>query len=242
MLTRPICALALLSLAACTSTRIDNVPATANRTGRAYLVRGILTPVCLGIDRMARDFRAAGLDASAHSYVQAGQIATTIERSRAAGAREPIVLIGYSTGSDTVYGLAKRLQRSNIPVDLLVTIDPLPVMSARVPANVRHAVNYYHRIVPGIPLLAGRTASAENAAATQLENIDFAHEGHPRGFLNHFNMDEQPEIVSAVRSLALAACPPQAGGRRADERERPAEKPLPTMHARTPSRPPEARL
>lgn len=208
MLTRILCTLAICCTASCSSTRIAPA-AQSSRAGRTYLVRGIFTPVCLGIDRMARELRSDGLDASAHSYVQANEIVQTIEKARATGKREPIVLIGYSTGSNTVYGLAKSLGRAGIPVDLLVSIDPLPSSSARVPANVRRAVNYYHRIVPGIPLLAGRAASAEDPIATRLENIDFAREGHPRGFLNHFNMDEQPEIVAAVRKLALETCPPR---------------------------------
>ena len=179
------------------------------RTGRVYLIRGIFTPVCLGVDKLTRQLKASGLKASVHSYVQAGDIATRIESKQVAGtAREPLVIVGYSTGGNTAISLAKRLARSNIPVDLLVTIDPLPTTSARVPPNVQRCLNYYQTLIPGIPLLAGGKVAVEKPDTTALENINFRHSPLHRGFVHHFNMDEQPGITSTVRSLMLEVCPP----------------------------------
>lgn len=181
----------------------------AERTGRVYLIRGIFTPVCLGVDKLTRQLKASGLKASVHSYVQAGDIATRIESKQAGRTeREPLVIVGYSTGGNTAISLAKRLARSNIPVDLLVTIDPLPTTSARVPPNVQRCLNYYQTLIPGIPLLAGGKVAVEKPDATALENINFRHSPLHRGFVHHFNMDEQPGITSTVRSLMLEVCPP----------------------------------
>ena len=181
----------------------------AERTGRVYLIRGIFTPVCLGVDKLTRQLKASGLKASVHSYVQAGDIATRIESKQAGNTeREPLVIVGYSTGGNTAISLAKRLARSNIPVDLLVTIDPLPTTSARVPPNVQRCLNYYQTLIPGIPLLAGGKVAVEKPDATSLENINFRHSPLHRGFVHHFNMDEQPGITSTVRSLMLEVCPP----------------------------------
>jgi hypothetical protein len=200
----------VLVLAGCSSTGTPEIRSTAaERTGRVYLVRGIFTPVCLGVDKLGRDLRAAGLAASVHTYVQAGEIARTIEQRHLDGNREPLILIGYSTGCGTAYSIARRLQGSNIPVDLLVTIDPLPTSDATVPANVRRSLNYYHHHIPGVPLLSGRAVAAENPQATSLVNIDFTHSEQRDPFLNHFTMDEQPAIVAAIQKLILEISPPK---------------------------------
>jgi hypothetical protein len=200
----------LLALGGCASAEtIQNKPNVQQRAGRIFLVRGILTPVCLGVDKLARDLQAKGLAASVHSHVQAGEIARTIERKHAEGNREPLVLIGYSTGCGTVQSIARRLQCSNIPVDLLITIDPLPIQIAPIPANVRKGLNYYHRHVPGVLLLSGRAMTAENPQVTSLINVDFTRSEMREPFLNHFTMDEQPAITLAILNAALENCPPE---------------------------------
>lgn len=211
MQSRALLALFLAGLCACSSTDTPKTGvAGPERTGRVYLIRGIFTPVCLGVDKLTRQLKASGLKASVHSYVQAGDIATRIESKQAGGtAREPLVIVGYSTGGNTAISLAKRLARSNIPVDLLVTIDPLPTTSARVPPNVQRCLNYYQTLIPGIPLLAGGKVAVEQPDATELENINFRRSPLHRGFVHHFNMDEQPGITSTVRSLMLEVCPPR---------------------------------
>lgn len=180
------------------------------RSGRVYLIRGIFTPVCLGVDKLTRQLKASGLKASVHSYVQAGDIAKRIESKHVTdGQNEPLAIVGYSTGGNTAIALAKRLARSNIPVDLLVTIDLLPMTSARVPTNVRQCINYHESLVPGIPLFAGGKIAVDRPEATALENINFRQSPLRRGFVQHFNMDEQPGITSAVQKLLLELCPPE---------------------------------
>ena len=51
------------------------------------------------------------------------------------------MLIGHSYGADDVVRVARELDKSNVPVDLLVTLDP--VTPPPVPKNVRHALNIY---------------------------------------------------------------------------------------------------
>lgn len=211
MWSRALLILCAAGLCGCSSTDTPtNGTGSTLRTGRVYLIRGIFTPVCLGIDKLTRQLKASGLKASVHSYVQAGDIAKRIENKQAAGEqKEPLGIVGYSTGGNTAIALAKRLARSNIPVDLLVTIDLLPMTSARVPPNVRQCLNYHEALIPGIPLLAGGKIAAEQPEATKLENINFRRSPLRRGFVHHFNMDEQPGITLTVQNLLLELCPPE---------------------------------
>lgn len=204
--------LLLVGLAGCSSTGTPTVGTNApGRSGRIYLVRGILTPVCLGVDKLNKELQAEGLASSVHSYLQAGEIAGAIERSRREGNNEPIILIGYSTGCGTVFSIARRLERSNIPVDLLVTIEPLPASDSRVPSNVRTCLNYYQRGKTALPLLSGRPVTAENPQATSLVNVNFTDSPLRRGGINHFNMDEQPAISEVIRSHLRELCIPREG-------------------------------
>ena len=55
--------------------------------------------------------------------------------------RQPLILIGFSYGADDVILIARAIERSAFPVDLLITIDP--VTPADIPANVKKCVNFY---------------------------------------------------------------------------------------------------
>lgn len=59
-----------------------------------------------------------------------------------------VVLFGHSRGAATAVHAARLLQASGIPVDLLLTIDPVmidPKLRQTVPTNVRHLVNFFEQ-------------------------------------------------------------------------------------------------
>lgn len=61
--------------------------------------------------------------------------------------RDKIVLIGHSWGAAGAVQMAHQLKKKNVPVDLLVTIDTVPIPGllghARIPDNVRSNYNFY---------------------------------------------------------------------------------------------------
>ena len=61
--------------------------------------------------------------------------------NRSAHPHQPIVLIGFSYGADDVILIARQLNEKQLPVDLLITIDP--VTPAKIPSNVKRCVNFY---------------------------------------------------------------------------------------------------
>jgi thioesterase domain-containing protein len=179
----------LLSLLAGCATGSNRTAAPARqRAGHIYMFRGLIGPIATGVDAFSRELRTKGFDAHAYEDVLGHFVAAKIERDYAGAAkREPLVLVGYSSGAVTAVAIARRLNRLHIPVDLLVTLDP--TVSEVVPSNVRTCLNYYERTVPGVILLSGTLMRA--GAGVKLENIRL---NEP----NHFTIDESPAMKAAV--------------------------------------------
>jgi hypothetical protein len=110
--------------------------------GRAYLFRGALGPIfSRGMDRLTERIQHAGIDADVYEF--------TICRLVAARAIEvyhespaPIILIGHSMGGYCAVIFSEMLEAENIPVSLVVTIDPAHV-THNVPLNVERFINIF---------------------------------------------------------------------------------------------------
>jgi len=172
------------------------VTSPPTRTGQIYLFRGLIGLMTPSMDQFARELRVAGFSAFSYEDVLGHSVVVKIERDCArAGEHEPIILLGYSSGSVTALAIAKRLHRSHIPVDLLITLDP-PV-SETVPENVRVCLNFYVRMLPGVLLLSGARIKA--GPTVQLENIQITN-------ANHFTLGENPEMKAAVTARIVSVC------------------------------------
>jgi fermentation-respiration switch protein FrsA (DUF1100 family) len=110
--------------------------------GRAYLFRGVAGLIySRGMDSLADRIRHAGLAASVQTYLTwrnvAGQVIEDYRQDPA-----PVVLIGHSMGGDAALSIAEALNAENIPVSLLVTLDPSRIADD-VPSNVERYINIY---------------------------------------------------------------------------------------------------
>ena len=193
---------ALWALTACVNEPHQPIPASFERAGHVYMFRGLVDFMSLGIDEFMGELRSAGINAAVYSDLLGAVVAARIEREYAhASTHEPVILLGYSSGVETVVSVARRLNRSHIPVVLLVTLDP-PV-PATVPPNVRSCMNYYERTVPGVLLLSGSAMRAQSP--TEIENIRLNQS-------NHFTVDESREMRAAVLARIKELCPLRNAG------------------------------
>ena len=78
-------------------------------------------------------------------------VRTRALRERAAGKIGTLILMGHSQGGNDAIEIARALEISHVPVDLLVTFDPYH--QKPVPANVARAINYYQRGGWGLALV-----------------------------------------------------------------------------------------
>lgn len=89
-----------------------------------------------------------------------------------------IVIYGYSSGGWSALGLARRLGKEGIPVELVVQVDTPWFGKSLVPPNVKIAANFYqHRT--WLPALWGTSrVRAEQPAHTMLFNVRIPKVGH----------------------------------------------------------------
>jgi hypothetical protein len=104
----------------------------------------------------------------------------------------PIILVGHSLGANEQIKVARNLNKSGIPVDLLVTIDA--VSQTVVPANVKHVMNFYK---PGyVPMFSGLKLRAQEPSKTRVENINVARLKNVT--VNHFTIDKHPLVQAMI--------------------------------------------
>jgi LysM repeat protein len=109
---------------------------------RAYLFRGALGPIfSRGMDKLTDRLEQAGVKASVWEFTICRFVANqAIQAYRAEPA--PIILIGHSMGGLCALTFAEILQEQNIPVSLVVTVDPAHA-SPKVPLNVERFINIF---------------------------------------------------------------------------------------------------
>jgi hypothetical protein len=148
-------------------------PGSHMKQTEVYLLRGWRGLWSSGIDDLAAQLRQEGIKASVYREEQwkplADQIAADFARG---GRRAPLVLIGFSYGADNVVEMARELDAGGIPVDLLITIDP--VTAAPVPRNVRECVNFYQSngFWDIFPWLRGTPLTRDPPGGGKLTNYD----------------------------------------------------------------------
>jgi len=118
-----------------------NPPATEPH-GRAYLFRGALGPIfSRGMDGLAEKIERAGVTANVYEFTICRLIADSAVREYRRDPA-PIILIGHSMGGYCALKFAEVLQAENIPVSLIVTVDPAHV-TPNVPLNVERYINIF---------------------------------------------------------------------------------------------------
>lgn len=165
-------------------------PQAANRSpASAYLLRGFMNVFSLGMDDLAARIEADGIAATVANHADAGTVINQIVARYAAGDRGPIILIGHSFGADAVVVVAQALDRSNIPVALLILFDG--TAPHEVPGNVATAVNFTLRydLVP----VGGFHGTISNVDLRGAEGID------------HFTIDKSPSLQAEALDYVLQA-------------------------------------
>ena len=186
---------------------------TEPRAGHAYLIRGLIGLFSYGIDRMTEKVAASGVAAHVFQEDQTDILGKTIvDRYKAQRANhEPIVLIGHSLGADDAIKISKMLEKENIPVDLLITVDA--TRPPQVPGNVKLCYNYYQpSIFDGTGILRGVPLELEPGAKTVLYNYNIR--GERKDLLewdtNHVNIDKNTKIHADIVAHVKEICPTRA--------------------------------
>jgi hypothetical protein len=150
------------------------------------LFRGLADIFSRGMDTLTDKLSRQGYSARVYSTNGWQSAARRIADHYGRGHRDIIVLIGHSLGANATIQLASALDRSNVPVELVVTFDatePQPV-----PKNVLHLVNFYQNNGFGKQLTPGPGFQGE------LTNLDLTADKS----LSHTTIDKSPRLHAQV--------------------------------------------
>ena len=193
--------------------RVDALRAvpTSPRAGHAYLIRGWRDLWSQGIDQLAAEIRDAGVPAEVYRDAQWHDLADALARQPAnLVPHEPLALIGFSYGADDVVEIARQLHAANLPVDLLITIDP--VTPSPVPPNVATCYNFYQTngVWDAFPWLRGIPLKSD--APARLVNVDLRRQRPDLLEPNtaHSNIAANEKLHRAILEKVLATCVPRA--------------------------------
>jgi hypothetical protein len=164
--------------------------------GRAYLFRGALGPIfSRGIDGLTERLERAGVTASVHEFTICGFIAEKAIRTYRQDPA-PIALIGHSMGGLCALKFAEMLQAEDIPVSLVVTVDPARV-SPNVPLNVERYIN----IFLSNNILGGGDVVPKQGYHGHYASFDLSQHEH----VTHINIDKMDsvheQLVAKIRQL-----------------------------------------
>jgi pimeloyl-ACP methyl ester carboxylesterase len=159
---------------------------------RAYLFRGALGPIfSRGMDRLTERLEQAGIKASVYEFTICRLIAEfAIRDYRESPA--PIVLIGHSMGGLCALKFAETLQAENIPVSLVVTIDPAHA-SPKVPLNVERFINIF--------LSTSILGGGDIVAVPGYRNHYASYDLKDHDEVSHINIDKMDDIHAQLVNM-----------------------------------------
>ncbi|MDQ6939800.1 MAG: hypothetical protein M3119_06540 [Verrucomicrobiota bacterium] len=181
------------------------------REGHVYCILGWLGIWSRGMDVIAQRVDSElGVQATSLGNPEWKKLAAFIRTEHEAGRWSgPLILIGHSIGSDDQIRVAKRLNQGNVPVDLLILIDPTAPPS--VPPNVKHCVNIFksHPGLDAVPAFRGIEVYAVDPSRTLVENINLRRTqvDFDTHVINHFNIAKIKGVQDMVLAEIAKACP-----------------------------------
>ena len=213
--TKPLCsrrttlAATLALLASCTSG--TDTPSPQHSKGRVLLLRGLMNIFSTGMNDLGSKLIDAGYAASVHNHTEWYALAEELaEQARDQRLSRPLGVAGHSLGGDDAIRLTTALGKEGIPVDLLITFDP--VMTGTVPVGPRQVMNFFQTTG-----LWGRALGPGPGFDGTIENIPI----NSGLLVNHFNIEKDPMLHARVlarletmhQGVVARTCPlaPRAG-------------------------------
>lgn len=172
------------------------------KSGQVYTMRGLGGVFSRGMNHLEDELEDNhSVRTSSTIWYQANNLSDyIIKNHKDKTLQGPIILVGHSLGANEQIKVAKNLERANIPVELLLTVDAVaPIV---VPGNVRHVFNIYK---PGIvPMISGRTLKAADPVHTQIDNFN-VNNRLKNVYMNHITIDKNSTVQKIMLDKVLAS-------------------------------------
>jgi len=232
--TAPTISLLMLLLVGCSSMKPGSLDVIASstdtrtsRVGTVLLLRGWIGIFSTGMDSLGTKVNEAGMQGEVYQTDQWASMATTLRATyKELDVHEPLVLVGHSYGADDVIRIARELNKDNIQIDLLITLDP--VTPPLVPGNVKHAYNLYQSngAFDSLPWLRGIPLEKEPGSTGRVDNLDLRTDRTDllEPGLDHFNIEKKQKIHDEVLARLKDVCIPRAVWQAKQDRARAARQ------------------
>lgn len=181
------------------------------REGHVYCILGWLGIWSRGMDVIAQRVESElSVHANSLGNSEWKRLASFVRTEHRTGRWSgPLVLVGHSIGADDQIRVAKRLNEWDVPVDLLILIDP--TVPGTIPPNVRHCVNIYksHPGLDTVPAFRGIRVRSASPQRTLTENINLRETNveFDTRVINHFNIAKIKGVQDMVLAEIAKACP-----------------------------------
>ena len=197
-----VCFLAIPMLGPAPATAASNAKDAGDPPTQVYFIRGFLGIFSTGFDSMAKDLARDKIRAEVYGHLSGSSVRAKIVRQYAQSKkRRPIVLVGHSFGGNAVLEVAANLRKDNIPVALVITVDP--TRAGPLSDNVKKYVNYYF----SANRLGSKLRPRSGVPQSRITNIDMRKRADVTGAgddhwtVTH-NAAIQAEIMKAVKRAA----------------------------------------
>jgi len=169
---------------------------------QVYFIRGFMGIFSTGFDSMAKSLAKDKVYAEVFGHLSGSTVRSSIARQYARSKKhKPIILVGHSFGGNAALEVAAGLRKDNIPVALVITVDP--TRAGPLSTNVKRYVNYFF---PGNGL-GSQLKARSGVPQARIKNIDMrkridvAGAGDDHWTVTH-NAAIQSEILQAIKRAA----------------------------------------
>ena len=169
---------------------------------QVYFIRGFMGIFSTGFDTMAKSLAKHKVQAKVYGHLSGSAVRARIAKQYAQSKRhKPIILVGHSFGGNAAFEVASGLRKDNIPVELVITVDP--TRAGPLSKNVKRYVNYYFSGNG----LGSKLKPRSGVSGSRIKNIDMRKrddvvgEGDDHWTVTN-NDAIQSEILRAVRRAA----------------------------------------
>ena len=171
--------------------------ATPAKAEEVYFIRGFMNVFSAGMDQMAAQLRARGVNAKSYSNgAWSGLANSIIKRNREGKVSYPIVIAGHSVGGQEAPQFANALAKAGIPVALVIGVDPGFAPPPTFNAGSPRVINYWIKgSARGNPYRAGGGFSG---SITNINIRDFG------STVDHVGIDKDPKVQNRIIANVMA--------------------------------------
>ena len=172
-----------------------------------YTMRGLLGIFSTGMDELAKQTKQRlHFPAVVMSYHEDFKLVNYLINKKNKGIlKSPIILVGHSYGADTIISVAKKLDKANIPVEMIISVDNTKYDV--IPKNVKKAYQIHSGASSFSKAIFGWGKKlVKQSSSTNYYNIDVTKMARFKG-VNHFNIDDNQQVIDYLLEVIYSSKP-----------------------------------